>query len=42
MSLRNSSHTAYFKDAEAMEHMFQRACDKKDGYIKGAVLFCQN
>lgn len=36
------THTAYFKDAEAMEHMFQRACDKQDGYIKGAVLFYQN
>lgn len=33
------THTAYYKDSEAMENMFQRACDKKDGYIKGAVLF---
>lgn len=35
------THTAYYRDAEAMENMFQRACDKKDGYIKGAVLFYQ-
>lgn len=33
------THTAYFEDAEAMENMFQRACDKGDGYIKGAVMF---
>lgn len=33
------SHTAYFEDLEAMEYMFQRACDKKDDYMKGAILF---
>ena len=36
------THTAYFKDAQGMDNMFQRACDKKDGYIKGAVLFYEN
>ncbi len=33
------THTAHYKDAEGMEYLFQRAVDKKDGYIKGAVLF---
>lgn len=33
------THTAYYRDAEAMEFLFQRAVDKKDGYIKGVVLF---
>ncbi len=33
------THTAYYKDAEAMENLFQRAVDKGDGYMKGAVLF---
>ncbi len=33
------THTAYFEDMDAMENMFQRACDKKDGYMKGVVMF---
>ncbi|MBE6831934.1 MAG: hypothetical protein E7519_17170 [Ruminococcaceae bacterium] len=33
------THTAYFRDAEAMEYIFQRAVDKGDNYMKGAVLF---
>lgn len=33
------THTAYFEDMEAMENMFQRSCDKKDNYMKGAILF---
>ncbi len=33
------THTAYFEDMEAMENMFQRACDKKDGYMKGVIMF---
>ena len=33
------THTAYYKDMDAMENMFQRACDKKDNYMKGAILF---
>ena len=33
------THTAYYKDMDAMENLFQRAVDKKDGYMKGAVLF---
>ncbi|MEG0914054.1 MAG: alcohol dehydrogenase catalytic domain-containing protein [Oscillospiraceae bacterium] len=33
------THTAYYRDAKAMEAMFQRAVDKGDNYIKGAVLF---
>lgn len=36
------THTAYYRDAEAMENLFQRACDKKDGYMKGAVLFTKD
>lgn len=36
------THKAYFKDMDQMENMFQRACDKKDGYMKGAVLFYQD
>ena len=33
------THTAYFEDLEAMDTMFQRACDKGDNYMKGAILF---
>ncbi len=33
------THTAYYEDLDAMETMFQRACDKEDGYMKGAILF---
>ena len=33
------THTAHYLDAEGMEYLFQRAVDKKDDYIKGAVLF---
>ena len=33
------THTAYYKDLEAMENLFQRACDKEDNYMKGVVLF---
>ena len=33
------THTAYFEDDEAMDFMFRRACDKEDGYMKGAILF---
>lgn len=33
------SHTAYYKDLDAMETIFQRSCDKEDGYMKGAILF---
>lgn len=33
------THTAHYLDAEGMEALFQRAVDKKDGYIKGVVLF---
>lgn len=33
------THTAYYEDMDAMENMFQRSCDKGDGYIKGVVLF---
>ncbi len=33
------THTAYYEDLEAMETMFQRACDKGDVYIKGVILF---
>lgn len=33
------THTAYYLDAEGLETLFQRSVDKKDGYIKGAVLF---
>lgn len=33
------THKAYYEDTQAMEQMFQRSCDKKDGYMKGAVLF---
>ena len=33
------THTAYYKDLDAMEELFQRACDKKDNYMKGVVLF---
>lgn len=33
------THTAYYKDMEAMENMFQRSCDKQDGYTKGVILF---
>lgn len=31
------THTAYYKDLEAMENLFQRACDKEDNYMKGVV-----
>ena len=33
------THTAYYKDLEAMENLFQRACDKEYNYMKGVVLF---
>ena len=33
------THEAYFEDMDAMEFMFQRACDKGDDYMKGAILF---
>ena len=33
------THTAHYKDAEGMEYLFQRAVDKGDNYMKGAVLF---
>lgn len=33
------THTAYFEDLPAMTNMFERACDKKDGYMKGVILF---
>ena len=33
------THTAYYKDLEAMENLFKRACDKEDNYMKGVVLF---
>ena len=33
------THTAHFRDEKQMEYLFQRAVDKQDGYIKGAVLF---
>ena len=33
------THTAYYKDLEAMENLFQRACDKEDNYMKGVALF---
>ena len=33
------THTAYYKDLEAMENLFQRACDIEDNYMKGVVLF---
>ena len=33
------THTAYYTDLEAMENLFQRACDKEDNYMKGVVLF---
>ena len=33
------THTAYYKDMERMESLFRRSVDKKDNYIKGAVLF---
>ncbi len=33
------THTAYYKDAEAMENIFQRSIDKGDNYMKGAILF---
>ncbi len=36
------THTAYYKDMDAMEELFQRAVDKGDGYIKGAVLFTKD
>ena len=35
------SHTAYYKDAPAMDQMFQRSCDKEDGYLKGVILFTE-
>lgn len=33
------THTAYYKDADGLKELFERAVDKKDNYIKGAVLF---
>ena len=33
------THTAHYKDVAALETLFQRAVDKGDDYIKGAVLF---
>ena len=33
------THTAYYKDPEAMEYIFQRAVDKKDDYMKGIIMF---
>lgn len=33
------THTAYYEDMEAMENMFQRACDKGDNYMKGVIMF---
>lgn len=33
------THTAHFEDMPAMENMFQRACDKGENYMKGAILF---
>lgn len=33
------THTAHYQDAVGMENLFQRAVDKGDNYIKGAVLF---
>ncbi len=36
------THTAYYEDLDAMENMFQRACDKEDNYMKGAVLFTKD
>lgn len=35
------THTAYYKDAEAMDYIFNRAVDKKDNYMKGVVLFTE-
>ena len=35
------SHTAYYKDVEELENMFQRSCDKEDGYMKGVILFAK-
>lgn len=33
------THTAYYEDLDAMEFMFQRACDKGDDYMKGVIMF---
>lgn len=33
------THTAYYKDAEAMKTIFERSIDKKDNYMKGVILF---
>ena len=33
------THTAYYKDAEAMKTIFERSIDKQDHYMKGVILF---
>lgn len=33
------THTAYFKDLDAMEDMFRKSIDKTDNYMKGVILF---
>lgn len=33
------THTAHYLDAQGLESLFQRAVDKGDNYIKGAVMF---
>ena len=33
------THTAYYKDAEAMKTIFERSIDKQDNYMKGVILF---
>ena len=33
------THTAHYKDMDAMQEIFRKSIDKSDGYIKGVILF---